>query len=109
MAGGPGRPAQALWGPDPVGTAQSALSAHSAAGPPGMGAEERRSEPKRGFGLDSWSEGGGMGSGPGSEGAGLYLEHARSHRDDLTEVHDVAELLLHVAQEEHGRSGKDAA
>lgn len=26
---------------------------------------------------------------PGSEGAGLYLEHARSHGDDLAEVHDV--------------------
>ena len=50
-----------------------------------------------------------MGSGPGPEGAGLYLEHARSHGDDLAEVHDVAELLLHVAQEEHGRSGEDAA
>lgn len=36
---------------------------------------------------------------PGLREKGLYLEHAGSHRDNLGEVCNMAELLLHVAQE----------
>lgn len=50
-AAGPGL-ARAPWGPGPGGTAQSALSGHSAAGPPGVGHRSTGLSPKRGWGLD---------------------------------------------------------
>lgn len=45
----------------------------------------------------------------GSECGGRYLEHAGRHRHNLWEIRNMAELLLHVTQEQDGRSRVDSA